>query len=281
VGDLETKLVFDNWVTIQQLNLAKQEAAKTGRSVWPILVKFGYISEESLFLFFSQESGIPYVKIPDYKVKPEILNLFGENFCRQNSVLPLFKVKDLLFVACSNPLDSALIDSMVKMSGSGIEPLVASAQSVIKALDSYCGPEDKIFDFEKFIVKQPPLHGISFIRESERLDLEMPVNIKIIDDKSLSLQYSSPVEGYTRNISRNGTALGIQAFLFLPKGIELSLEFKPQDSLVTQGNVIKAKGEVIYCRMEKGQRYFFGIKLTEIEEDALGRLFKFAQGKNT
>lgn len=278
--DLETKIVFDNWVTIQQLNLAKQEASKAGRSVWSFLVKFGYISEEGLFLFFAQESGIPYVKIPDYKIKPEILNLFSEDFCRQNSVLPLFKVKDLLFVACSNPLDSALTDSMAKMSGSSIEPLVASAHSIIKALDSYYGPEDRIFDFEKFIVKQPPLQGISFIRESERLDLEMSVNIKIIDDKSLSLHYSSPIEGYTRNISRNGTALGIQACLFLPKGIELSLEFKPQDSLVTQGKVIKAKGEVIYCRMERGQRYFFGIKFTEIEEDELIRLFKFAQGKN-
>lgn len=273
--DIELKLIQQNMITDAQLNLAKQDAARCGKSLWATLVKLGVMSEEDVAVFFSQESGINYVRIADYKIDYEVIRLLDEAFCRQNSVMPLFKIKDTLFVACSNPLDTTLVDNINKASGCIVELLMASKHSISQALDLYCGPEERAFEFAELMYKQNPLQGLVPWRESERLDLSIPVSVKV-EDKSISLTCSSPLEGYTRNISQSGTAIGLQVFLFLPKGINVSLEFKPQEASFGISPTIKAKGEVVYSRMEKGQRYLLGILFTEIEDDARNQLFRLA-----
>ncbi len=117
MDDLENKLVEDKWITNEQFYLARQESYRTGKSIWAILVKLGYLSEEDISLFFSQESNIPFIKISDYQIKQETLDLIDENFCIQNLIIPLFKVKDVLFVACSNPLNTSLMEALAKMTG--------------------------------------------------------------------------------------------------------------------------------------------------------------------
>lgn len=273
--DLELKLVEEKWITIHQLESAKQETSRCGKSLWAALVKLGYLSEEDIAVFFAQESNIAYIRFSDYKIRPEVLALLDENFCRQNLVLPLFKIKDVLFVACNNPLDTALIDRMNRLTGCNIELLVASMHSITAALDLYYGLEDKLFDLGKFIIKQGPLQGVSFWREAERLALNIPVSLKL-EDGSCGLQYSSLIKGRSRDISSNGTAVGLEVFLFLPRGISVSLEFNPNQNLSGTGEIVKAKGEIVHSRMEKAQRYFLGIKFTEIEKEAYIKLLQLA-----
>ncbi len=273
--ELEAKLIQDNWVNAQQLSLAKQEAKRLGKSIWVGLLKLGYLSEEDIAIFLAQESGIIYVRVSDYELSDEIIRLVDENFCRENQVIPLFKIKGTLFVACTNPLDTVLVDSLVKLTACNIEPLLSTAHLITQA-QYYYGIEDKAFTLEKFIVRRAPLHGLMFGRESERLPLNIPVLLKV-EDKGLVLHYSSAIEGHTRNISLGGTAVGLHIFLFLPKGVELSLEFRPSQGLLQEPNqIIKAKGEVVYCLMEKNQKYFLGIKFTEIDEANCSQLLKLA-----
>lgn len=276
--DLETKIVQDGWITVSQLNTAKEEAARAGRTVWAAIVKLGYLSLDDISIFFAQESNIPYVRITDYKIPPAVLCLISENFCRQNLVMPLFKIKDTLFAACSNPLDAALINNLANLCGCTVEPLFACAYSIIKALDSRYGLEDKVFEAGNFILRQQPLEGLPFFRESERLPLNIPVSISL-EDASFALPFSSPIDGFSRDISRNGTAVSLEIFLFLPAGLKLSLDFKPGATLFALGKTIKVKGEIVYCRMEKGQHYFLGIKFSEITEETRRQLFQLAGSK--
>jgi hypothetical protein len=271
--DLQAKLIQDNWITTQQFNLAKQETAKMAKSIWVALVKLGYLTPEDLAIFFAQETGIAYVRISDYEISPEVTSLIDEDFCRENLVIPLFKAEDRLFVAFSNPLDTALVDRLAKLTSFDIEPLISSADSISGALNIYYGPPDKDFVIEKFVMRQAPLRRLSFWRESERLPLEIPVSVKV-EDKNVVLHYSAPVEATTRNVSAGGTAVGLHIFLFIPRGTKLLLEFK---SVAQPTQIIKAEGEVVYCRMEKGQRYFLGIKFTKIDENSRNQLLKLSQ----
>lgn len=273
--ELELKLTQQNILTAEQLNSAKADSSQCGKSIWASLVKLGYMSEEDIAIFFSQESGINYVRISDYEINYEVIRLLEEGFCRENLVIPLFKIKDTLFVACTNPLDTILIDSLTKLSGCSVELLIATRLSIVQALDLYLGPEEKSFNIVKLMYKQGPLQGLIPWRESERLNLSIPVSIRV-EDKSISLNCSSPLEGYSRNISQSGTAIGLQVFLFLPKGVNVSLEFYPNEASGGSPAVIKAKGEIVYSRMEKGQRYLLGILFTEIDELARSQLFKLA-----
>ncbi len=268
---LEDRLIQSGWITPQQLLRAKEEARRREKSLWGTLIKLSFLSPDDLCVFFARESGIPYARIADYKINPDILNLVNEDFCRQNLIFPLFKVNAVLFAACANPLDAASIDGLAKLCGLEIEPLASPAYSILKALDLYYGPEDKIFAFEKFIAKQPPLSGLSFWRESERLPLNIPVNINI-KDTSLVSPCSLPINSQSRDISKNGAALGLEILLFLPKGLPICLEFLPPGS-----PAIKSEGEIVYCRMEKDKKYFLGIKFTQIPDAARDQLFSLAK----
>src|SRR3989338_3677891 len=219
---LEDKLIQTGWLTPQQLMSAKQEADRGKKSFWTALIKLNLLSPDDLCVFFAQESGIPYVRIADYKINQDILELINDDFCRQNLIFPLFKINSTLFVACANPLDTALIDSLARLYGLEIEPLASPADAILKALDFYYGPEDKIFEFEKFIAKQPPLSGLPFWRESERLPLNIPVNIDI-RDTSLVSPCSLSIHSHSRDISKNGTALGLGILLFFSIGINIFL----------------------------------------------------------
>lgn len=275
---LEAKLVQDGWVNPYQLSLARQEADRAGKSLWAILIKSGFMSLEDITVFLAQESSVAYVDIADYSLNPEAVRLLDEEFCRQNFVIPMFKIKGRLFIACANPLDTALMDAIAKMAGCEIAPLIASSNAILKALNSFYGIEDKVFELEKFITRQEPLEGLAFWRESERIPLNIPVSIKIEDD-SFSLPHAGALDGYTRDISRNGAAIGLEVFIFLPKGVNISLEFKPDKSLTASGEGIRVNGETVYCRMEKGQRYFLGVRFTNISDEARGRLFGLAKSK--
>lgn len=272
---LELKLVQYGLLTREQLELAKDDALRCHKSVWSSLVKLGYLSEEDIAIFFSHESGVNFVRISDYEIDVSILRLVDENFCRQNTCIPLFKIKDILFVACENPLDALLADNLTKINGNSVELLIATRNSIIHALDLYWGPQDSAFKSADLIYKQRPLQGLVPWRESERLNLNIPVNISI-EGSPISLNCSSPLEGYTRNISQSGTAIGLQVFLFLPRGVNVSLEFKPQETKSAILSSIKARGEVVYSRMEKEQHYLLGIIFTEIEDEARSRLFELA-----
>lgn len=273
--NLENKLIADNWITQERLERARQEAAHTRKSVWAMLIKLGFISWDNLCIFFAQESGVPYVQISDYKINPETLRILDEDFCRQNVVIPLFKIKETVSIACSNPLDTELLNNILKCVPFNVELLLAPSASILNALDTFYGPRENAFELEKLIIQQGPLKGLAFWRESERLSLAIPVSMKI-EDSALALSYTLPIDGWTRDISHNGTAIGLEVFLYLPKRINVSLEFKPEHTLLSSGKTIKTKGEIVYCRMEKGQHYFLGIKFTEISAQARDELFRLA-----
>lgn len=272
--NLEDKLAQDRVITKEQYGRAKEEAYKCQKSFWSMVVKLGFLSADDLSVIFAQESGIAYARIADYKLNPEVMKLLEEGFCRQNSVIPLFKINGVLFPACANPLDTAFMDNLARILSLEIEPLFAPEEAITKALDCYYGPQDKAFSCAELIIKQPALEGLPFWRESERLSLNVPVSITI-DDTSLVNPCCQPIESFSRDISRNGAALGLEILFYLPKGTKISIDFKPPQA----PQPIKAKGEVIYCRMEKSKNYFLGIKFSQISSQALSQLLNLVESR--
>ena len=267
---LEEKLIQDKWLTPEQLVLAAGEAKRLGKSIWVALVKLGILSEEDIAIFFAQRVGIPYVRITDYQISDEVIHLLDEDFCRENLVLPLFKIRNTLFVVCVNPLDTTVIDRLRRRTGFDIEPLIANSCSITQAQDYYYGLKQEVFDLERFILEQRSVRSLPFYRASERIALNLVVRL-CVEDKGLILHYSSAIEGITQDISSDGTCMGLSVFLFIPRGTVVSLEFI--------GVGIKLKGEIIYCRMSKGLRYFLGVRFVEVEDRTRRELLKLTGQK--
>jgi len=270
--DLENRLVEKKMVSIGQFEHAQEEALKINRSVWAGLVMLGYLSEKDISRFFAGESGVPYVDIASYRISREILSLLDKNYCIQNFVIPLFKIKNRLFVACSNPFDTGLMGALAKMSGFIIAPLICDAHSIQGALDLYWGMDDKFFEAASFIVAPNRLRKISLWRESERLMLTMPVTVKPKDD-SVLVQSASPIAGKACNISAKGNSAAISIPLFLPEGVKILVDFSaPQTSCG-----LTALGEIVHSYMDSVEQYTLGIKFIEINDVAKAKLLQIAK----
>jgi hypothetical protein len=265
--DLSDRLIEQGLVTREGLETARLEAAKTGRSVWATLIRLDYLSEESIIRFFAQEANIPYVRLPDYRIKQNVINMLEENFCRQNRVVPLWMVQDTLFIACNNPFNTALLDTIGKLSRCFVEPLMATSTAIDQTIDHYWKLDDVSFNIADFLVKQEPIKGMAFWRESERIAVDWPISVAVRDE-SFALTCSSSLEGRGHDITRDGSAIGIYLPLYLPKGIAVTMRIKPLSGNKPQDRIFEAAGEIVHSYMHSGREYSVGIRFNNIEEEA-------------
>ncbi|MFA6383955.1 MAG: PilZ domain-containing protein [Candidatus Omnitrophota bacterium] len=277
--DLVSRIVERGLVTREQADTALLEAGKSDLPVWFVFVKLDYLSEESIVRFFAQEARIPYVHIPDYRIKQGVLKILDEFFCRQNTVIPLWLVGGTLFVACNNPFNMALLDSIGKLSGCSVEPLIATSTAIIQALDYYWRIDKIGFDMADFIVSPEMVKGMAMWRKSERIKIDWPVSITVQDD-AIALAFESRIEGRTRDISRDGSAIGIGLPLFLPRGIAIAMSIRPSGGGKKRGAVFTVSGEIIQSYMNKTPDYPVGIRFKNAQGDIQAALLRYAMGMN-
>jgi hypothetical protein len=274
--NLEEKLLDQKLLEPWQLEKATVSSRNSGQSLWVSLVKSGFMSEEAIALFLAQESGIPYVKVADYAIDQAILRLIEEDFALQNQIIPLFKLDNTLFVACSNPLGTAVLDSAAKMSGCIIEPLAAEAHAILGALDLYWRQDEKGFELAKFIIKKTSVQGFVQWRGAQRLPLELPFELKILGDEIVLLSRRA-ISGRTFNISADGCALGIQTDIFLPQGliVLISLAVKAARQPIPDKS-IEFRAQVVRSEMVKSRNYLLAVKLLNSSEAVKKELLSFA-----
>jgi Type II secretion system (T2SS), protein E, N-terminal domain len=263
--NIEERLREEKWLELWQLDGARLDAQASGRSLWASLVRMGYLSEEDIAAFLAQECGIPYVRVSDYAIDQSVLRLLEENFCIQNRIVPLFKIGNTLFIACSNPLDTALLDTAGKMTGLAIEPLVSGAHSILSALDLYWKMEEKNFELSRFVTKPNAVQGFVQWRQAERLNLAIPFELKVLDEQ-VNLLSRRSLAGNTFNISADGLTLGASTSVFLPKGLIVLLSFRIIRSGSGIDKLIEIRGEIIRSGMAKAKEYLLAVKLLNVSE---------------
>ena len=113
---LETKLIKDAWVNASNFVKAQEEQARSGKSLYATLIRLGYLSEERVYEFFSQQSLIPFVKLTDYKIDPAVVRMFPERSYRR-TVFATFKDRRCALCGDGQPLDTNLIGTLETQSG--------------------------------------------------------------------------------------------------------------------------------------------------------------------
>lgn len=99
------------------------------------LVALGYITEEVLMDFLSQQTGVPRMDVRGMEVPSEILKLIPHRLAEQFTVLPIsIKEPKSLVLAMSDPSDLNAVDSARFASGLNIEPVVASHSALRRAI---------------------------------------------------------------------------------------------------------------------------------------------------
>jgi type IV pilus assembly protein PilB len=130
-------LVEKGLISADQLKQANSEARTTARPLRQVLIKKGFISEEDLTVFLSQQFNLPRVDLTNYLIDPEIIELVPEALARKHLFIPILKIAKSLTVAMADPLNVFALDELRMKTGLEIEPALAAETAIKKALDEH------------------------------------------------------------------------------------------------------------------------------------------------
>jgi type IV pilus assembly protein PilB len=127
IGDI---LLDAGLINPEQLKQALQKQSVTGKRIGNILVEMGAVSEENMVGALSKQLGFPSVDLKKLKASEALLKLFPPAFLLKHQIAPVGKEGKRLKIAMSNPLDRSTLNDIEFMTGSPVDPVVASSSAM-------------------------------------------------------------------------------------------------------------------------------------------------------
>lgn len=130
-------------MTEAQLASALEEQRNSGWKLGSILVARGSIEESVLATFLSMQTGMPCVDLANVFPSDAILDLLPAAVARRLRAVPIKRVGDTIHVAMSDPTDRPALAELAQATHLRVEPLIAPASALERALRSYYGEKRK------------------------------------------------------------------------------------------------------------------------------------------
>ncbi len=127
---LGEQLLGANLISADELETALQVQADKGRRIGEVLLEMGVIGEDDLLPFIEQQVGAPAVKLREGLIDPRVVPLLPRAAAERLEALPLFRVRDTLFVALADPQDLHRLDELERATGLKVRPVFAFADAI-------------------------------------------------------------------------------------------------------------------------------------------------------
>ncbi len=136
LGDV---LVRQGVVTTEQVAaaLAAQRQSAQRRLLGEILIEMGSCTEDDIVNALAQSFGVPYALLTPKLIDASVIDTLPRDFLERHKVLPLFKIRDMLTVAMTEPSNMFLIDEMATLAKCQIQVVAASARDIVGTLETH------------------------------------------------------------------------------------------------------------------------------------------------
>jgi type IV pilus assembly protein PilB len=143
-------LVRSRRISLEQLKAAQDTQKKDGVSLGYALAKMGFISDQEITQFLSQQYRVQAIDLSEYEIDPDVLKLITQEVCSRHKIIPVSRAGASLIVAMADPSNLHAIDDIKFLTGYNVEPVVASEAAIQTAIERYyAAPEinyDEIMD---------------------------------------------------------------------------------------------------------------------------------------
>jgi type IV pilus assembly protein PilB len=219
LGDI---LIQAGLITTDQLAVAIEAQKKTKERLGKALIGLGFITEENLIKTLAHQLRINFVNLKEERLDPSLAQLIPDKIARRHLVIPLAKMGQVLMVAISDPLNIFALDDLAFKTGLEIEPVVATEQDILEALDKLyvAALVDKLDsapqDLHAFVREEEPVQAQEESGEVDEGPIGQLVNLIISeaikdrcsdihvepDEKALRIRYR--IDGILKEISSLG-----------------------------------------------------------------------------
>jgi len=132
IGEL---LLQKKLIDQSQLDYALDEQSRNPyEKLGETLVRLDYIEENDLLKTIAEQFDVPYLTIEKGLYDPDIFDSVPADFCEKHLVMPLFKVRNTLTVAVTDPLNIIVVDSLNQLTGLTIQIVVAGSEGITRTI---------------------------------------------------------------------------------------------------------------------------------------------------
>jgi len=168
-------LVRQKLISLQQLRVAQEEQQKSGASLGYALAKMGFISDQEITEFLSQQYRVQAIDLTEYEIDKDVTKLISNEVCLRHKIIPVSRAGSSLIVAMADPSNLHAIDDIKFLTGYNVEPVVSSEGAIVAAIERhYAAPEisyDEIMEgFDEGdieVAEAEDLDGVDLASESE------------------------------------------------------------------------------------------------------------------
>ncbi len=164
IGEL---LVQKNLLSAEQLERARDEAKLAGTRIGAQLTKLGFIEEEKLADFVSQQYNVPSINLDEFEIDEAVIKLVPEDVAMKHLILPVNRAGSTLIVAIADPANIFAIDDLKFLTGYDVEVVVAAEESIRRAIDRYYDQGNNLAD----VMSDFDDEGVEVLDADEKLDV--------------------------------------------------------------------------------------------------------------
>lgn len=185
---LGTLLVEEQMINEDQLLKALEEQKTTGDFLGEVLVRLGFISEESLYRFLSIQHGLEFNPLDNVDIPPQVAKLVPATIAWKYRAIPVSQDNGTLVVATSQPDDLSLfyLPKELKLpTGIKLKVVIAPSSQVNAILEkSFPKTGDKIGGDIQSAQDADSLEAEGLLQnvEQEMINPE-DVNLELLDDR--------------------------------------------------------------------------------------------------
>jgi len=127
-----------------QWEQAKLEEGSGTEGIHKSLVRLGYVTEETMADFISDQMDIPRIALGDLVVDPKIIDLIPQNLAQKYHVIPVFKTGSSVTCAMADVFNIYALDEIALKTGLQIETAITTEKEIKKALTIYYSMQDHL-----------------------------------------------------------------------------------------------------------------------------------------
>ncbi|MBQ3515879.1 MAG: type II secretion system protein GspE, partial [Lachnospiraceae bacterium] len=144
LGDV---LINEGAITEEQLQKGLELQKQTKQRLGMTLVDAGITTEDAIAKALSHQLGYDRIKLRDVAIEQSVLDLIHVDILKKHVMIPIgysAEEANVLRVAMADPMDMGAMDDINIITNLQVEPVVATQQSIMMAIDKYYGQKDVI-----------------------------------------------------------------------------------------------------------------------------------------
>lgn len=134
LGDMLLEL---GTITQKQLDEELKKQKNTGKRLGELFIEDKLITENEMLSLLEVQLGIPRVYLDMINIDEQAVKTIPQNLALRYNLIPVYIENDKINVAMSDPLNIFAVDDVKIASGYNVEPLLATAQEIKRAIDKY------------------------------------------------------------------------------------------------------------------------------------------------